>query len=59
MGLRPTEGDENGLDRDTISATGNGRGRDRSGEVEAVRESDPDRAFEQISVRCLSDEEGR
>jgi hypothetical protein len=42
---RPTQGDESGVERDTIFSAGSGRGRYRSGEVEAVRESDPDRAF--------------
>ena len=46
MGLRPTNSDEN----ERVFAivwreTWSGRGRDRSGEVEAVREFDPDRAL--------------
>ncbi len=45
MGLRPTKGDENGLDHGTILVAGNGRGRFRSGQVEAVRETDPERVY--------------
>jgi hypothetical protein len=44
MALRVTKGDENRWDRYPGGA-GDGRGRNRSGAVEAARESDPDRAF--------------
>jgi hypothetical protein len=45
MGLRPTDGDENPCECDSVDLARNGRGRDRSGCVEAVREFDPGRAF--------------
>jgi hypothetical protein len=46
MGLRPTEPDENELRAGVGWQTAwNGRGRARSGAVEAVRESDPERVF--------------
>jgi hypothetical protein len=50
MCLRPTKGDEKGGECDIISPARNGRGRYRSGEVEAARESDPERVFLDQSV---------
>ena len=46
MALRATKGDENGISAEVgYEAAGNGRGRVRSGAVEAVRESDPERVY--------------
>ena len=44
MGLRPTEGDENGTaSGGRLILARNGRGRFRSGEVETAKEFDPGR----------------
>src|SRR5208337_817689 len=45
MGLRPTNSDEHPRDCGSVYLARNGRGRNRSGCVEAVREFDPGRAF--------------
>ena len=58
MALRATKSNENGRERATIGPAESGRGRFRSGEVEAVRESDPDRAFGPIFESCLSARKG-
>jgi hypothetical protein len=47
MGLRPTEVDENGAE-EKMTKERNGRGQNRSGDVEAVREFGPGRVFEPI-----------
>lgn len=44
MALRATQGDENRLAA-IVRSAGDGRGRNRSGAVEAVGESGPDCAF--------------
>jgi len=44
MGLRPTQCNENPGDCDSVDCGEDGRGRNRSGSVEAVREFDPGRA---------------
>jgi len=43
MALRATKGDENGFEWSTIVIAGDGRGRNRSGDVEAATEFDPGR----------------
>jgi len=43
MALRATNGDENGFEWSTIVIAGDGRGRNRSGDVEAATEFDPGR----------------
>ena len=45
MALRATKFNENGLETRYGFLVRSGRGRNRSGDVEAVTESDPDRAF--------------
>ena len=45
MGLRPTKVDENGASRRYDCNREDGRGRNRSGDVEAVGEFDPGRAY--------------
>ena len=59
MGLRPTKGDETRCEEWYAGQNpGNGRGRNRSGDVETVRECDPERAFGPINVTSPSREEG-
>jgi len=45
MALRATNGDENGFEWSTIVIAGDGRGRNRSGDVEAATEFDPGRVW--------------
>jgi hypothetical protein len=45
MGLRPTKVDENGASRRYDCTREDGRGRNRSGDVEAVGEFDPGRVY--------------
>src|SRR6266446_6188771 len=45
MALRATKGDENGCEWSTIVIAGDGRGRNRSGDVEAATEFDPGRVW--------------
>lgn len=52
MALRAAKLDESLIQRGSVLGGGSGRGRSRSGSVEAVREFDPGREEEPINVRC-------